>query len=69
MPQDDALLSIVYENSGEENQVPLSDLITALTGFLDHFAEKSLVGESFFAIVQTGDGRTKLSRLLDCLRV
>ncbi|MGB5619624.1 MAG: radical SAM protein [Desulfobacterales bacterium] len=65
MPQDDALLSIVYENSGEENLVPLSDLITALTGFLDHFAEKSLVGESFFAIVQTGDGRTKFSRLLD----
>jgi len=65
MPQDDALLRIVYENSGEENQIPLSDLFTALTGFLDHFAEKSLVGETFFAIVQTGDGRTKLSRLLD----
>jgi lysine 2,3-aminomutase len=65
MPQDDALLRIVYENSGEENQIPLSDLVTALTSFLDHFAEKSLVGETFFAIVQTGDGRTKLSRLLD----
>jgi L-lysine 2,3-aminomutase len=65
MPQDDALLSIVYENSGEENQIPLSDLVAALTGFLDHFAEKRLVGETFCAIVQTGDGRTKLSRLLD----
>jgi len=65
MPQDDALLSIVYENSGEENQIPLTDLVAALTGFLDHFAEKSLVGETFCAIVQTGDGRTKLSRLLD----
>jgi lysine 2,3-aminomutase len=65
MPQDDALLRIVYENSGEENQTPLSGLVTALTNFLDHFAEKSLVGETFFAIVRTGDGRTKLSRLLD----
>jgi L-lysine 2,3-aminomutase len=65
MPQDDALLSIVYENSGEENQIPLSDLVAALTGFLDHFAEKRLVGETFCAIVQTGDGRTKLLRLLD----
>ena len=65
MPQDDALLSIVYENSGEENQIPLEDLVAALTGFLDHFAEKSLVGETFFGIVHTGDGRTKLSRLLD----
>jgi len=65
MSQDDALVSIVYENSGEENQIPLSDLVAALKGFLDHFAEKSLVGETFFAIVQTGDGRTKLSRLLD----
>jgi len=65
MLQDDALLSIVYENSGEENQIPLADLIAALTGFLEHFAEQSLVGETFVAIVQTGDGRTKLSRLLD----
>ena len=65
MLQDEFLLSIVYENSGEENQIPLSDLVTALTGFLDHFAEKSLVGETFYAIVRTGDGQTKFSRLLD----
>ncbi len=65
MPSNDALLSIVYENSGDENQAPLSDLVAALTDFLDHFAEKSLVGETFFAIVRTGDGQTKLSRLLD----
>lgn len=65
MPQNDALMRIVFENSGEENQIPLSDLIDALTDFLDHFAEKSLVGEAFFAIVRTGDGRTKLSRVLD----
>jgi L-lysine 2,3-aminomutase len=58
-------MTLVYENSGEENQIPLSDLVAALTGFLDHFAEKSLVGEPFFTIVRTGDGRTKLSRLLD----
>ena len=65
MPQDDALLRIFFENSGEENQIPLPDLIAALAAFLDHFAEKSLVGESFYAIVQTGDGATRLSRLLD----
>ena len=65
MLQNNALLSIVYENSGEENQIPLANLVAALTGFLDHFAEKSLVGEAFLAIVQTGDGPTKLSRLLD----
>ena len=65
MLQNAALMRIVYENSGEEIQVPLSDLVAGLTDFLDHFAEKSLVGESFFAIVRTGDGRTKLSRLLD----
>jgi len=65
MLQDNALLSIVYKNSGEEGQIPLADLVDALTGFLDHFAEKNLVGEAFCAIVQTGDGRAKLSRLLD----
>ncbi|MBW1749622.1 MAG: radical SAM protein, partial [Deltaproteobacteria bacterium] len=65
MPQNDALIRIVFENSGEENQIPLSDMIEALTDFLDHFAEKSLVGETFFAIVRNGDGQTKLSRMLD----
>ena len=58
--QDDALLSIVYENSGEENQIPLSDLVAAFTSFLDHFAEKSLVDETFFAIVQKAQTRAKL---------
>ncbi len=67
MLQDDAFMRIVYENSGEEHWVRLSDLIDALTAFLDHFAEKRLVGESFFAIVRSGDGQTKLSRLLDAL--
>ena len=38
MPQKDDLMRIVYENSGQENQMPLSDLVTALTEFLDHFA-------------------------------
>ncbi|MCJ7538816.1 MAG: radical SAM protein [Desulfobacterales bacterium] len=65
MSQNDNLLRIVYENSGEENQVLLSDLVAALTGFLDHFGVKSLVGKAFFEIIQTGDGRTKLSRLLE----
>ena len=67
MLQDNAFMRIVYENSGEEHQVLLSDLVDALTAFLDHFAEKRLVGESFFAIVRSGDGQTKLSRLLDAL--
>ena len=48
MPQNNVLLRIVFENSGEENQVPLSDLVTALTDFLDHFGEKSLVGQTFY---------------------
>jgi len=64
MLQNNTLMRIVFENSGEENQIPLSDLIKALTDFLGHFAEKSLVGQTFYAVVQTGDGKTKLSRLL-----
>ena len=65
MSKDDNLMRIVYKNSGEENQIPLSDLVAALTGFLDHFGVKSLVGQTFFEIIQIGDGRTKFSRLLD----
>ena len=65
MLQNNTLMRIVFENSGEESQIPLFDLMKALTDFLDHFAEKSFVGETFFAIVGTGDGQTKLSRMLD----
>lgn len=65
MLKEDALLQIFFEHSGEENQVPLSSLIYALTGFLDHFGVQSLVGPSIYAIIQTGDGPTKVSRLFD----
>ena len=65
MTKDDTFMRIVYEHSGEEKQVPLSSLVAALVDFLDHFGVKSLVGHSFYGIVQSGDGATKLSRLLD----
>ena len=61
----DNLLRIAYQNTGEEIQVRLSELSNALTGFLDHFAVDPLVGKPFCEIVQAGDGRTKLSRLLE----
>ena len=64
MPQDNTL-KIVFENSGEENQIALSDLVSTLTGFLDHFGVKALVGKAFVEIIQTGDGQTKMARLLD----
>jgi lysine 2,3-aminomutase len=65
MPQGEVFLKIVFENSGEENQIALSDLIAALTDFLDHFCEKALVGKEFFEIIQTGDGHTKMATLLE----
>ena len=65
MPKDDTFMRIVYEHSGEEKQVPLSSLVAVLVDFLDHFGVKSLVGHSFYGIVQTGDGATKFNRLLD----
>ncbi len=64
MPQTDTQLKIFFEHSGEEKQVPLSDLVDALIGFLEHFGEKSLVGNHFFAIIQGGGGRMKMARLL-----
>ena len=65
MPQNNDLLRIVFENSGEENQVTLSSLVTASTDFLDHFGVKPFIGRSFLEIIQSGDGSTKLARLLD----
>jgi L-lysine 2,3-aminomutase len=65
MPKDDTLMRIVYEHSGEEKQVPLSTLVSAVVEFLDHFSVKSLVGPSFIKIIRAGDGRTRWSRLLE----
>ena len=65
MPRYDALLRIVFENTGEGSRVSLSDLIATLTAFLDHFGVKALVGQPYFDIIQTGDGRTKLAKLLE----
>ncbi len=65
MLQADARLRIVFENSGEENQIALSNLVGALTGFLDHFGEQTLVGKTLVEIIQTGDGQAKMARLLD----
>ena len=56
MPKEDTLMRIVYEHSGEEKQVPLSTLVSAVVEFLDHFSVKSLVGPSFIKIIRAGDG-------------
>jgi lysine 2,3-aminomutase len=65
MSTDDTLMRIVYVHSREEKQVPLSSLVAALVDFLDHFGVRSLVGDSFYGIVKTGDGTTKFNRILD----
>ena len=58
-------LTIAYQHTGEKNQVPLPELVTTLTGFLDHFAVQALLGRPFIDIVGTGNGQTKFSRLLE----
>jgi L-lysine 2,3-aminomutase len=65
MPREEAFVGVVFENSGEANQVPLADLIDALTRFLDHFGTKALVGETFLATIGSGDGHARLARLLE----
>ncbi len=65
MAADDTMLKIVFSNSGEENQVPLSDLTAALIRFLDHLGVRPLIDRPFFDVIQGGDGRTKLAGLLE----
>jgi lysine 2,3-aminomutase len=65
MAPDNTLLKIVYEHSGQENNVALADLVAAGTGFLDHFGVKRLVGPVIYGIIGSGDGPTQFSRLLD----
>jgi KamA family protein len=65
MSGNETMLKIVFANSGEENQVSLSDLSAALTGFLEQLGVRPLIDRSFFEIIQTGDGPTKCARLLE----
>ncbi|MBT8372427.1 MAG: radical SAM protein, partial [Deltaproteobacteria bacterium] len=64
MLQEDISLRFACENSGEENQAALSNLVNTMTDFLDHYGEKTLMGETFFNIIGIGDGSEKLERLL-----
>ena len=45
MAANDTILKAAFINSGEEAQVPLDDLVSALTHFLENFGEQALVGE------------------------
>ena len=65
MLKTDVSMKIVYENSGEAAQATLSDLVAALTGFLEHFGVTPLVGRAFSGIIQTGNGSARFTRLLD----
>ena len=64
MPQDETLLRLVFQNSEEERQIPLSELVCILSDFLDHFGVKPFVDQAFCDILQGGDGPARLSRLL-----
>ncbi len=69
MSPNDTLLNIVYAHSGEENQVPLSDLVAALTDFLEHFGVARLIGNDWLDVIGTADGaddngHSRFNRLL-----
>ncbi len=64
MAPDDTVLRVLYRNSGEENQVVLSALTAALSSFLEHLGVSPLVDRVFVEVIQTGDGKTKLVRLI-----
>ena len=65
MEQDKTVLTIEYGNSGQVNQVALSELVTALTDFLDHFGTRTFVGTALFEIIETGTGLSRIQRLLN----
>jgi len=65
MLQYNTKLTVTFEHSGEENQVALDRLVAALTDFLDQFGVQSLVGPTFYGIIQANGGPAKVARLLD----
>jgi L-lysine 2,3-aminomutase len=64
MLQDNTELGVHFEHSGEDNQVPLSSLVTAFTDCLDHFGVPSLIGPAFCDMIDAADGPTAFSRVI-----
>ena len=65
MTQDETAMTITFEQSEETLTFPLTKLVDGLTAFLDQFGETSLTGSDFCRVIQTGDGKAKLARLLE----
>ena len=55
---------VAFSNSGEEKEVPLSDVGKTTIDFLGAFGERALVGKRFYRVIQEGDGDTRFLRLL-----
>ena len=65
MSQAENFLTVAFKHAKETETVALSVLVDGLTAFLDQFGEASLTGSDFTAVIQTGDGETKRTRLLE----
>ncbi|MFH1154037.1 MAG: 4Fe-4S cluster-binding domain-containing protein [Pseudomonadota bacterium] len=65
MHQENDGLAVDFEVSGEKKEVALSDLVSCLAEFLDHYGEKNLVGDALYSITGEGNGTTKLRRLFE----
>jgi lysine 2,3-aminomutase len=64
MAPNDTALRIVYQNSGDEELVGLTELTAALTRYLEHLAVRPLIDSGFSGVIGEGDGRTKMARLI-----
>ncbi len=64
MEQQETVLTVEYGNSEQVNRVALSELMAALTDFLDHFVTRTFVGPAFFEIIEAGIGPSRIQRLL-----
>ena len=64
MLENKEMIRVFFINSEEETQIPLNELISALTRFLDHFGEQSLLGNEVYQITGSGAGADKFARLL-----
>ena len=64
MAQDKISFKVSFRQEQEAREVALSDLVAGLTAFLNDFGEISLTGAAFHELIQAGDGKRKLARLL-----
>ena len=67
MNRPDISFTVRFDCSGETVEVRLRDLMDRVIDFLENYGEAPILSRRFCSVIGSGDGVSKLSRLLDAV--